>query len=964
MARLLLYPFAALLRMSYHPKMFGLSHVVPPNPLLEMKKSFALMGLLLSCATLGLAQDSLLFSPDDIDIPYEEFTLDNGLRLIVHEDHKAPIAAVNVWYHVGSKNEKPGKSGFAHLFEHLMFNGSENFNDDYFQALERIGGTDLNGTTNNDRTNYFQNVPTAALDQVLWLESDRMGHLLGAIDTAKLDEQRGVVQNEKRQGENQPYGRSRQLINDALWPEGHPYSWTVIGSMEDLNAASLEDVQEWFKTYYGAANAVLAVAGDVNPDEVHEKVKKYFGSIEPGPTLARPQVNVAKRTGNTRQTYEDRVPESRITQVWNVPQWGTDEMVHLDLASDILAAGKTSRLYKKLQYEDQQVSSVSAYVYPREIAGTFTVQANVKPGEPVEEVEAKLAQVLQEFIANGPTQEELNKVKSAYFANFTKGVERIGGFGGKSDLLAMNAVYGGSPDYYKKTLKAVQETTVEDIQQAAKTWLSEGKHTLIANPFPEYQASGTDADRSAMPELGEVKVAQFPVTERTTLSNGLDVVLARREGVPTVVMNMVVDAGYAADQGGQPGTASLALSMMDEGTESMDALQISEQLQTLGASLRSSSDLDASYVSLTALKPVLDQSLDLYADVLLNPAFPEKELDRLKKEQISGIQREKTQPFAMALRVAPKLMYGEQHPYSNPLTGSGYEETVEQIQRDDLVQFYDTWFKPNNATLTVVGDLTMDELTTQLEDRLSAWKKGDVPEKNIATVEGAPSNVLYLMDRPESQQSIVIAGYLTEPYGEVNELAKNVMNDVLGGDFTSRINMNLREDKHWAYGAGSFVWAAKGQRPYLAYAPVQTDKTKESIQEIKKEFTAFVGDTPVKQEEFDKVQKNSNLQLSGRWETNQAVGSSLNEIVKYGLEDDYYQTYGERMKNLKLDEVQTLSKQMVQPDKIQWFVVGDKEKIMPGLKELGMDQIVMIDADGNILEPAATIEEKGESGGR
>jgi predicted Zn-dependent peptidase len=927
-----------------------------------MKKIiFGILGLLLAVPLLTLAQESA-FSPDDIDIPYKKYVLDNGLRLIVHEDHKAPIVAVNVWYHVGSKNEKPGKSGFAHLFEHLMFNGSENFNDDYFQVLERIGGTDLNGTTNTDRTNYFQNVPTAALDQVLWLESDRMGHLLGAIDQEKLDEQRGVVQNEKRQGENQPYGRSRQLINDAIWPEGHPYSWTVIGSMEDLNAASLEDVQEWFNTYYGAANAVLSIAGDVDPDEIHEKVKKYFGSIAPGPTLARPEVNIAKRTGNTRQTYEDRVPESRITQVWNVPQWGSEEMVHLDLASDLLAVGKTSRLYKKLRYEDQQVSSIYAYVDPREIAGRFLIQANVKPGESVAEVEAKIDQVLQDFIDNGPTQEELDKVKSAYFANFTKRTERIGGFGGKSDLLAMNEVYGGSPDYYKQTLKTVQETTTEDIRNTVKAWLSDGKHTLICNPFPEYQASGTDVDRSQLPAMGEVKVAQFPDSERATLSNGMEVVLARREGVPTVVMNLLVDAGYATDKASVPGTAALALNMIDEGTQDMDALEINERLQTIGSSVYAYSDLDASYVSLNTLKPVLDESLDIYADIILNPAFPEQELSRLKQEQISGIQREKAQPFSMALRVMPKLLYGEEHPYGIPLTGSGYESTVESLTRDDLVQFYDTWFKPNNATLTVVGDISMDELTQKLESRFGQWKQADVPQKNLAQVDSPQGNTIYLMDRPESQQSIIIAGYLTEPYGEVNEIARDVMNKVLGGEFTSRINMNLREDKHWAYGAQSTILNAKGQRPYLAFAPVQTDKTKESVQEIQKEFSAFVGDNPVSQEEFDKVQENTVLQLPGRWETNQAVGGSLTETVKYDLAEDYFQTYGERVKNLNLDEVRTLSQKMVEPDKLQWFIVGDKEKILAGLEELNMDKIVMIDADGNILEPAATVETEGESG--
>lgn len=917
------------------------------------KTTLFLSGWAILCLSLTvLAQETPTFSPDDIDIPYKEYVLDNGLRLIVHEDHKAPIAAVNVWYHVGSKNEKPGKSGFAHLFEHLMFNGSENFNQDYFQALERIGATDLNGTTNNDRTNYFQNVPVAALDRVLWLESDRMGHLLGVVDQEKLDEQRGVVQNEKRQGENQPYGRQRQLITDAIWPEGHPYSWTVIGSMEDLNEASLEDVQEWFKTYYGAANAVLSIAGDVKADEVYEKVQKYFGNINPGPTLIRPEVNIARRVEATRQRYEDRVPEARITQVWNVPQWGTDEAVFLDLASDILSSGKTSRLYKKLQYEDQQVSSVSAWIHPMEIAGTFTIQANVKPGEQVEEVEDKMNRILQDFLENGPTQEELERVKARYFANFIQGIERIGGFGGKSDILAMHEVFGGSPDYYKKKLQIVANTTIEDIQQTAKAWLSNGKHTLICTPFPDYQITDTDVDRSKLPEMGEVTAASFPETEKATLKNGMKVVLARRKDVPAVVMNLLVNAGYAADQFAVPGTASLTMNMMDEGTTSLNALEINEKLQVLGASIHAYSDLDMSYIRMNTLKPTLDQSLDLYADIILNPSFPENELQRLKKEQIAGIQREKVTPFAMALRVAPTLLYGENHAYSNPLTGSGYVETVERVNREDLLKFYNNWFKPNNATLAVAGDITMDELIAKLEKRFNRWKKGKTPQKNIAPVTDHEGNILYLMDRPESQQSIVIAGYLTKPYGEVSEIALETMNNILGGDFTSRLNMNLREDKHWAYGAGSFIWDAKGQRPFLAYAPVQTDKTGASVEEIKKEVVNFIGNQPVTQEEFSKTQNNMILQLPGRWETTSAVASSLAELIKYNLSDDYFQTYGERVKKLTLDDVKKVSKEIIHPGQIKWFVVGDKEKVLDELKELEFNEIVMIDADGNVLGPA------------
>ncbi|MDW7690451.1 pitrilysin family protein [Flammeovirgaceae bacterium SG7u.111] len=914
--------------------------------------AFSLASLMIS-ASLSFAQEKALFSPEDIDVPYKKYVLDNGLRLLVHEDHKAPIVAVNVWYHVGSKNEKQGKSGFAHLFEHLMFNGSENYNDDYFQALERIGGTDLNGTTNHDRTNYFQNVPTAALEQVLFLESDRMGHLLGAIDQAKLDEQRGVVQNEKRQGENQPYGRMYELVNNNSFPKGHPYSWTVIGSMDDLNAASLEDVQEWFKTYYGPNNAVLSIAGDVDPDDIFEKVKKYFGDIPPGPTLAKPEVDLALRTGEKRFSFEDRVPEARISMNWNVPQWGTKEAAYLDLASDILTSGKNARLYKKLVYDEQIASSVWSYIDAREIAGVFNITTNVKPGESVENIEATVAEVLETLITDGPKQEEIDRVKSQYFASAIKGLERIGGFGGKSDILANHEVYGGSPDTHKEWLKWVSEATAEDIHNTVKKYLSDGKLTVVATPFPNFTASGEGVDRSQLPPLGKPVAASFPDIQKAELKNGMKVVLAQRKGVPTVVMNMMFDAGYATDKASQAGLASLAMNMMDEGTSEMNSLQINEKLQTLGASVNTYSDLDNSYISMNTLKPSFDASLDIYSQIVLSPAFPEGEFERLKKEQLINIQRQKSSPIQLAIRVMPKFLYGEGHAYSMPLQGSGYENTVSSLTKADMENFYKTWIKPNNATVVVVGDIEMSELKSKLEERFGKWKKGDVPTKNIPMVKATKGNTLYLMDRPESQQSVIIAGYLTSPYGKIDEIAKESMLNVLGGDFTSRLNMNLREDKHWAYGAGAFVINAKGQRPMLAYAPVQTDKTKESAQEIVKEFKMFVGDKPITKEEFEKTRGNTILQLPGQWETNGSVASSLNNYVKYKLSDDYYKTYDQKVRNLTLEEVQKLSKQVVLPENLNWFVVGDKEKILSSLEEVGFDEIVILDGDGNPIQPEA-----------
>jgi zinc protease len=889
------------------------------------------------------------FNPDQINIPFQKYILDNGLTLIVHEDHKAPIVAVNIWYHVGSKNEKTGKTGFAHLFEHLMFNGSEHFNTDYFKALESLGATDMNGTTDNDRTNYFETVPTAALDQVLFLESDRMGHLIEVIDQAKLDEQRGVVQNEKRQGENRPYGRDDEILTKGSYPVGHPYSWTVVGSMDDLTAATLNDVKDWFRTYYGPNNAVLSIAGDIRPEEALEKVRKYFGDIPPGPTLIKPVINVAKRNELTRNYYEDRVSAPEITMLWNVPQWGTREAALLDLATDILSSGKTSRFYKKLIYDDQVATSVYSYIYQRELGSNLYVSSLVKPGIPAEAVELELNDLIQQFIDKGPTQEELDRVRSSYFANFLKGLERIGGFGGTSDILASNEIYGGSPDYYRKTLKFINDATTEDIRKVCQDWLSSGKFVLVCNPFPKLKADSTGVDRSTLPEIGKPVPSAFPVLQKATLKNGLTVILAQRKGVPTVVGSLIVNAGFATDVLSKPGLANLAMDMIDEGTKSLDALQISDKRQLLGASIYSYCDWDASYIGFSTLMQTLDPTLDLVSDIILNPSFPQKEFDRLKKEHEDYIKLQKSEPFGMAIRVFPKILYGEGHPYAEPLDGSGYESSLQSITLDDIHKFYSTWMKPNNATFVVVGDVQMSDLISKLESRMSEWKKENFPKFTIKSVENAQTNKIYLLDKPESTQSVIIGGSLIDPYGKISEPALTALNNIIGGDFTSRLNMNLREDKHWSYGAGSFINPAKGQRPFLAYVSVQIDKTKESIQEFNKELSGINNEKPISDEEFNKVRKNMVLQLPGMWETNGSVRNSIESLVKFSLGNDYYNTYDARVRNLTLEELQKLSKEIIIPSHFEWFVVGDKSKIKDGLKELGYE-IIELDTDGNVLK--------------
>jgi zinc protease len=886
-----------------------------------------------------------------IEIPFKKFVLTNGLTLIVHEDHKAPIVAVNLWYHVGSKNEKPGKTGFAHLFEHLMFTGSEHFKGGgdqraFFEAMERVGATDLNGTTNPDRTDFFENVPTNALDVALWIESDRMGHLLGSIDQARLDTQRGVVQNEKRQGENEPYGKTDELITKGTAPAGHPYSWTVIGSMEDLNAASLEDVKTWFKTYYGAANTVLVLAGDITPELALKKAEYYFGDVPSGPPVARYESWIPEVKGTRREIVSDRVPLARIYKVWNVPAYGEPDTCNLNLAGDVLSSGKSSRLYKRLVYDDQIATDVSASVNENEISSQFQIIVTAKPGGDLGRIEKAINEEVARFLATGPTAAELQRAKAQRTAGFVRSIERIGGFGGKSDILAQNETWKGDPAFYKVVLQRYGDATLHSVELASRKWLTPDVYILEVHPFPTYEVTESKVDRSQRPTPGAPPQVRFPAFQRAKLSNGLNVILAERHATPVVDFRLQLDAGYAADQFATPGTARLAMDMLTEGTASRTALQISDELARLGATLNAGSSLDTSSVSLSALTSTLDAALAIYADVVLNPSFPQADFKRLQSQLLAGIQQEKTEPISMALRVFPNILFGAKHAYGNPLTGSGTEDSVQKLTREDLKKFRDTWFKANHATLIIVGDTTLKDVTTKLEKLFAGWKPGDLPAKNLALVPQKSKSAIYLVDRPDSMQSVIFAGDVAPPRSNPDELAMETMNTILGGAFTSRMNMNLREDKHWAYGAGTFIWPARGQQPFIAYGPVQTDKTSESMVEMDKELRGITGKIPIAQDELTKAQQSQTLELPGRWETIGAVGGSIAEIVRFGLPEDYFTTYPSKVMALTVKDLTRAAETVVHPDQLVWVVVGDRAKIEPGIRALKWGEIQLLDADG------------------
>ena len=782
------------------------------------------------------------------EILYQQFRLENGLTAIVHEDHKTPIVAVNLWYHVGSKNEKPNKTGFAHLFEHLMFGGSKNLPGSYIEAMERIGATDLNGTTSEDRTNYFENVPTSSLDYALFAESDRMGHFYETISQEILDLQRGVVQNEKRQGDNQPYAIVEDLVVRSTYPVGHPYAHTVIGSMEDLDSASLEDVREWFRTFYTPSNAVLVLAGDVTADAAKQKVERYFGDIAPGVPVAHHRAWLAKMSGQQRETVGDRVPHGRLYKTWNVPGYGTREADELRMTAAILSSGKNSRLY-----DDQIATQVAAYLDEREIGSQFVVVATARADAEMRRVEEAVEEELARYLDKGPTERELERVKTQSYSGFVRGVERIGGFGGKSDILASGATYLNKPDAYQMRLERLQRAATDGVRETAQRWLSDGVYSLEVVPFAQTETTVPPMPREAVPEVGEPHELRLPAVHEHRLANGLRLLIAERHEIPVINFWLDVDAGFAADQSVAPGTARLVSSSLTAGTRRRTALEISDELQMLGAQLSAGSNLDMATSYLSALKSNVDEALDLFADVMLNPTFPQSDFERQQQLQLASIANEKVTPLQMALRVLPPLLFGPGHAYSVPLTGSGTEESVTALRREDLERFHQTWFRPGNATLIVVGDTTAAEIIPKLEKFFGPWKDKPIPQKNLAVVKRPTKPSVYLVNKPGAQQSVVIAGTLAPPPDASSETALESMNSVFGGTFGARLNMNLREEKHWSYGAASVLYGARGQRPFLAYTSVQGDKTADSIAEMLKELLGMTGERPITEEELDKV---------------------------------------------------------------------------------------------------------------
>jgi len=691
----------------------------------------------------------------------------------------------------------------------------------------------------------------------------------------------------------------------------------------------------------------VVVAGDVTPEVAREKVAKYYGEIPAGPPIAKQQVWIAKRTGTHRGWVQDRVPQGRIYRIWNVPEFGSPEESLLDLAAQVLGQGKTSRLYKRLVYKDQIATSATATNDTSEIGGQFDFTLTANPSGDLNKMEKTANDELQNFLKNGPSAAELQLAKTQILGRYARIVERIGGFGGKSDLLARCQTFTGNPDCYKDYLKWVKAATPTTVKKAANDWLSDGDYVLEVHPYPTTFKTEAKLDRSKEPTLGDPMSLKLPPLQKATLGNGLKIVLAERHTAPVVNFTLMVDSGYSADPASGTGTASFEQRMLEEGTPTRDSLKIGEELESLSANFNAGANLDYALVSLNTLKSTMDPSLDIYADLILHPAFPQKEFARLQKERLAGIQREKVTPQSMALRVVPTLIYGKGHPYAVPFTGTGTEASVSKMTREDLAKFHDTWFKPNNATLLVVGDTTLAEIKPKLEKLLASWQAGSVPKRTVPHVEEPDKDVVYLIDRPGSGQSVIFGAQLAPPQNDPDAIALQLVNGIFGGKFSSRINMNLREDKHWSYGVRAVLAPARGQRPYISISAVQTDKTKESMVELVKEYKNVAGAKPITEEELKDEQSNTTLGLPGTFETVQQLSGAYGNILQFGLPEDYYDTFTKKALALTPDAANDAAKKYILPDHLVWVVVGDMGKVEAGIRELSLGEVHKIDADGN-----------------
>ena len=894
--------------------------------------------------------------PPAPSIPFTKYKLDNGLEVILAPDKRLPIVAVNLWYHVGAANEEPARTGFAHLFEHMMFTGTKHVPrglDD--RLLEAAGVVDSNASTSFDRTNYFDTLPANQLELGLWIHADRMGYLLDALDQKALANQQDVVRNERRQTtENRPYGIVDEALFAALFPEGHPFRPAVIGSHADIQAARLADVRDFFKRYYRPNNATLVVAGDFEPANAKGLVQKYFGSFKRGPDVPKPAFVTPPITRERRLTVTDRIELPRVDLAWLTPPAFAPDDAELKVAAEILAGGKASRLYKKLVYEQQIAQSVGADQDSYAQTAIFDVQALARPGHTPAELEQAIDAELTQLARDGPTQDEVDRARNVMERQLFEGLEKVGGNGGRANRLNYYNHYTGDPGYVTQDVERLRRVTPDDVRRAINTWLGKNARVVLfaergekklAPDLPATPAKVSGAQTEAInadekwrarpPAPGREIVPRLPVPVSFKLDNGLTVLHLERAEPPVVTARLIVQAGLGANPPATPGLADFSLSLLDEGTATRNAPEIADAIAQLGAEIGMQTQRDASMVQINALTAQFPAALAILADITLRPTFPAAEVERGRLSRLGAVVAARDDPGSVSDAAFRRALYGPLHPYGQ--TTLGTEASIKAIDGAALKEFWQRWFHPNNAALIVVGAIGRTELEALVKREFGTWAVATVPARPpvIALPPKATPARLVLVEKAGLNQTELRVGRVATTRATPDYYALQMLNEILGGAYTSRLNANLREIKGFAYSVFSRFELGRAPGPFAVVTSVRTDATADAVAEIDREFQRLRTTSPAAAE-FAKAGNSLVRSLPGAFETNGGTSGAFGTIFTYGLPLDYYARLPANLRGVRVQAVDAAARRYLNPTDMIVVGVGEKGVIAPGLEKLGL----------------------------
>ena len=904
------------------------------------------------------------------ELKYETYTLPNGLKVITHEDHRLPLVAVDLWYHVGPLNERPGRTGFAHLFEHMMFEGSEHVGEKaHFKYVEAAGATDVNGTTSFDRTNYFETLPANQLELGLWLESDRMGFLMEGLDRVKLANQRDVVRNERRQGEGTPYDLADEKVYQLLFPAGHPYYGDVIGSHADVEAARIADIRDFHQQFYTPNNASIAIAGDFNPTQLKALLTKYFAPIPKGPDVAPVAVITPAITTQRRATVTDTVKLSQINIGFLTPALFTPGDKDMDIDVQALTGGKAARLTQVLVNQSQVAQSVRCHNDSEKLTGMLQCQITAKPGVKVEDLEAIFWQQIAKLQADGPTVEEVESAKAVILTRKITGLQRLGGFGGVADTLDQYNQYTGDPGYLPKDIAALEAVTPASAKAAAARYLNRQEAVVVytvpgpkvVNDVPRSPDS-TDADvkivnpytqafedsqafRKTPPPPGPELAFHLPTPRTFTLANGLKVYLVEDHNLPVVTAQLTTRAGGENNTAAKAGLSSFNALVMAEATTTRDLTHLAQDQQRLGTTITVTSSMDSARASLTVTTDHTGPALDLLADVVEHPAYHPEDIERLRKSRLVAIAQQADSPQTVGNILGPELLFGTS-PYGLPATGT--TASITGITAADLTTFYAARFSPSDSALSLAGDLSEADARRLAEKYFGTWSGPAVAAPTLPAPPPPPARKIVIVDKPGSPQTFLAAYGLGFRIDTPDDQALDVMNYTLGGAFTSRINMNLREEHGYTYGAGSGFREYRQGGLFLADSLVRTDVTGPAATQLFNELTRFPAN-PSTAAELKAARDSSIESIPATFETTAATANAAASLFVYNRPLNYYASLPDRYRAVTPADIARTAKDDVHADHLIILAVGDRAKIEPGLKATNLGPIEYRTPTGDLI---------------